>query len=274
MTGAETAIEKEEMLKALLQSYGSIVIAYSGGVDSTYLADVAHEVLGSKARMVVADSPSIPRSELGEATAIARERNWNLTIIYSQEFENEAFLQNGAKRCYFCKTEIFGRMRQYAEEHKIAVLAYGETADDVFDPTRYGKIAAKEQRVTAPLQEVGLKKEEIRLLSQRRNLPTWNKASFACLASRFPSGTRLDVGEMAKVERAEELLKSLGFRQYRVRHHGNLCRIEVEAEDFPKLLEPQMRERVLQTMKEIGYRHVTLDLAGYRTGSTASIPPG
>jgi len=158
-------------------------------------------------------------------------------------------------------------------KNDIAVLAYGETADDIVDPTRLGKIAAGEHRVVAPLLEAGLAKEEIRELSKQRGLPTWNKASFACLSSRIPAGTRLTLDALGRIERAEELLKGLGFRQYRARHHGDLCRIEVEVGDFDKLMERGTRERVVAELRSMGYRHVTLDLAGYRTGSTAAPPP-
>jgi uncharacterized protein len=269
-TISQTALDKEERLKKLLAGYGSLAIAYSGGVDSTYLAAVAHEVLGAGARMILADSPSMPRSELAEATAIARERQWNLVIIATQEFEDEAFLRNDARRCYLCKTELFKRMRAYAGANGIAAIAYGETADDAFDPTRIGKLAAREQAAVAPLQEAGLRKEEIRLLSRRRNLSTWNKASFACLASRIPAGSPLNLSDLARIERAEEILKGLGFRQYRARHHGPLCRIEVDPADFPGMLDPEVRTRIVDEMTALGYRYVTLDLAGYRAGGTAA----
>jgi pyridinium-3,5-biscarboxylic acid mononucleotide sulfurtransferase len=266
------ALEKEERLKTLLSGYGAIAIAYSGGVDSTYLADVAHEVLAGGARMILADSPSLPRSELDEATQIARARGWNLTIIATREFANETFLKNDEKRCYICKNELFTRMREYATRNNVAVLAYGETADDTVDQTRVGKIAAGEHKVVAPLMEVRLVKDEIRELSRQRGLPTWNKASFACLSSRIPVGTRLTLDALERIERAEELLKILGFRQYRARHHGDLCRIEIAVDDFDRIMETDTRDRIVSALRSIGYRHVTLDLAGYRTGSTAALP--
>lgn len=265
----DALLEKEARLKALLAGYGSIAVAYSGGVDSTYLADVAHETLGAGAVMVLADSPSIPRAEVAEATSIAHERGWNLEVIRTHEFDNEAYLKNDGRRCYFCKSELFDKMREYAESRGVAVMAYGAIADDLLDTTRVGHIAAKEHAVVAPLQDAGLSKAEIRELSRRRALPTADKASFACLASRFPTGMRVSVSDIEKVEKAEETLRGLGFHQFRARHHGDICRVEVDVKDIPKLLEPDTRDRVVRGIRAAGYRFVTLDLAGYRTGSTA-----
>lgn len=265
----EALLEKEQRLKQRLAEYKAIAIAYSGGVDSTYLAAIAHDVLGTGARLVLADSPSIPRDEVQAATQLAAEWGWNLVILRTGEFEKEEFLRNDGMRCYFCKNELFDQMDQFARENGIQVLAYGEIADDALDPTRFGVKAAQEHRVVAPLAEAGLIKEDIRLLSRRRGLPTWNKASFACLASRFPKGVRLDIQEMLKVERAEQVLRKLGFHQYRARHHGDLCRIEAHPDDFAKLLDPATRQEIIETLQRLGYRYVTLDLAGYRTGSTA-----
>ncbi len=268
-------LEKESRLKAIISAYGSMAVAYSGGVDSTYLAAVAHEVLGDRAELVIADSPSIPRSELAAAQALARERGWNLAIIKTNEFEREDYLKNDPLRCYHCKTELFQQMENYARDKGVAVTAYGAIAEDALDPTRVGHRAARERAVAAPLQDAGLSKDEIRLLSRRRGLPTADKASFACLASRFPTGTRVSREAVSAVEQAEEILKLLGFHQYRARHHGDLCRIEVHSADIPKLLEPGIRDTIVKGCREAGYRFVTLDLAGYRTGSSATAPgPG
>ena len=269
-----TAFAKEEHLKDILRGYPSIAIGFSGGVDSAYLCEVAHEVLGNRARMLIADSPSIPRSELDEAKEVARDRGWNLTIIQTHEFDNEKYLANDGTRCYFCRSELFQRMSDYAQNHRVEVLAYGAMADDSFDPTRLGHIAAAEYRVVAPLQEADLHKDEIRLLSKRRGLSTATKASFACLASRFPTGTKVNIDDLRKIEAAEEFLKSLGFYQYRARHHGDVCRIEIDPADFDKLLDPTIRERIVAAIVQAGYKHVSVDLAGYRTGSTAAIPGG
>lgn len=269
---AETSVEleeKEARLKSMLAGYGSVMVAYSGGVDSTYLSDVAHEVLGPRAFIVLADSPSIPRTELEQAAALAHARGWNFAIIHTEEFRNEEYLKNDGKRCYFCKSELFDKMMQFAADKGIAVLAYGAITEDLLDPTRLGALAAKERHVVAPLQEAKLTKPEIRVLSARRGLPTADKASFACLSSRIPRGTRVTLEDLAKVEQAEAALKDLGFKQYRARHHGDLCRIEIQPEEFPRLLDPTLRETVIGAVKEAGYRFVALDLAGYRTGSSA-----
>jgi len=266
----ETALQKETLLKDLLSAQGAIVVAYSGGVDSTYLADVAHETLGDRARLALADSPSIPRSELEEARALAAARGWNLVVLKTAEFDKDEFLRNDGRRCYVCKGELFEQMNVFARSEGISCIAYGETADDSADATRLGRLAAREHRALAPLQTVGLVKDEIRVLSRRRGLPTWNKASFACLASRVPKGSRIDAESLARIEQAEEALKNLGFHQYRARHHGDLCRIEVDANELARAVEPAVRETILRELRNAGYRHVTLDLAGYRTGSTAT----
>ncbi|MCF6285251.1 MAG: TIGR00268 family protein, partial [Candidatus Hydrogenedentes bacterium] len=182
---------KEEELKALLKNYAALAIAYSGGVDSAYLSCIAHEVLCDNARLILADSPSIPRTEVRDARALAEARGWNLTVVATTEFEKEEFLKNDGTRCYYCKDELFNQMDAYAKVNGIKVLAYGELAEDRLDPTRLGVKAALEHAIVAPLAEVGLEKEEIRRLSRVRELPTWNKASFACLSSRFPTGTRV-----------------------------------------------------------------------------------
>lgn len=266
---SDTLLAKEERLKAVLAAYDALAVAYSGGVDSAYLADVAHETLGDRATMIHADSPSVPRSEVREACELAEARGWNLAILHTEEFENEAYLANDGTRCYHCRGELFTHMGAYAEKHRVAVLAYGAIMDDLGDATRVGHKAAQEHKVVAPLQEAGLSKAEIRALSRRRNLPTWEKASFACLASRFPVGTRVTLEEVRKVEGAEEVLKALGFHQYRARHHGDLCRVEIGTDEFDKLLDSEVRAAVFHGVRAAGYKHVTLDLQGYTTGSAA-----
>jgi len=257
-------LAKEERLLALLHGYGSLAVAYSGGVDSTYLADVAHQALAEGATLILADSPSLPRAEFDEAVALAQARGWNLTVIETAEFEREDYLKNDGTRCYVCRSELFTKMQAYAQTNGIRVMAYGAIMDDLLDPTRLGTKAAAEHQVVAPLQAAELAKSEIRALSRQRGLPTWEKASFACLASRFPVGTRVTREEVMQVERAEDVLRNMGFRQYRARHHGDLCRVELDPAEIERLLDPALRAMLDRELKALGYRHVALDLAGYR----------
>ncbi|MCM8532998.1 MAG: ATP-dependent sacrificial sulfur transferase LarE [Lentisphaeraceae bacterium] len=263
----ESLQTKEQQLSTYLKDQGSIAVAFSGGVDSTYLASVAHDALGTKARIIIADSPSIPRSELDDAIKIANDRQWNLEVIKTTEHLNESYQANSGDRCYFCKNELFSEMSDWCKQNNISKMAYGAIMDDLGDH-RPGAVAAEQHLVLAPLQEVKLSKEEIRHLSQARNLPTANKASFACLASRLPVGEEVTVKKLSQIEMAEEILKELKVSQYRARHHGDTCRIEVGEEDFPILFDKANRQYIVESLKKIGYKHIALDLAGYRTGST------
>ncbi len=258
--------EKEINLLAELRNYGSLAIAYSGGVDSSYLADAAHEALGPQALMIIADSPSIPRRELQAAVDLAETRGWNLRVIQTLEHTNEAYLQNKGDRCFYCKNELFSRMEKEVAQLGIKVLAYGAIEDDKGD-IRPGTQAAADHQVVAPLQNAELCKEEIRTLSKKRGLPTAEKASFACLGSRFPTGTRIDLVSMTRVEKAEAVLRNRNYTQYRVRHHGDLCRIEVEPSDFDRIMKERLE--LIAALKALGYRFVALDLSGYSTGSSA-----
>ncbi len=262
----KTIEEKEQQLLDELKSYGTLAVAYSGGVDSSYLADCAHEALGQNARMIIADSPSIPRAELQEAIDLAAARGWDLRIIQTEEHLGEEYLENKGDRCFHCKNELFSKMETIMSEFGDTVLAHGAIEDDKGD-IRPGTQAAANHCVVAPLQNAGLYKKEIRILSERRKLPTAGKASFACLGSRFPTGTRIDLEAMTQVEKAEAILRARGYTQYRIRHHGDLCRIEIEPTDFDKL----MNERIelVALIKKTGYRFVTLDLGGYSMGSSA-----
>lgn len=260
----EALVVKENALKELLRGYGSMAVAYSGGVDSSYLSDVANEVLGRNARILLADSASVPRSEVAEASELAARRGWNFEIIQTDEMENEAYLSNDGTRCYHCRAELFTKLREYASRSGVKFIAYGEITDDLRDPTRLGAKAAKEYQIVSPLVEAGLAKAEIRKLSERRKLPTHDKPSFACLSSRFPVGTRVTLEDLRKIEAAEEALRALGFRQYRARHHGDLCRIELAPADVSRALEPETRTRIHAAVSAAGYRYVTIDLAGYQ----------
>jgi len=251
-------------LKAILAEMGGVVIGMSGGVDSVLLAKVAHEVLGERALAVTADSPSLPRRELREAVEQARLAGIRHLVIQTGEVEDPRYAANPTNRCYFCKTELFTRLSALAAERGLRWVAYGENVDDLGDH-RPGAQAAAERQVRAPLREAGLTKADIRALAQRYGLPVWDKPAFACLGSRFPYGTTITPAKLAQVEAAEDVLWELGLRQFRVRHHDDLARIEVDPADMPLLIEHAAE--VVAKVRAAGFRHVTLDLAGYRRGS-------
>jgi uncharacterized protein len=254
---------RERQLVALLQSYQSAIVAYSGGVDSTYLAAAAHEALGSRALIATAQSPSMAQEEFNFASRLAKDRGWNYRVVKTTETEDPRWLRNDSDRCYFCKSELFTVLERLAVEEGIARILYGAIPEDLFD-VRPGQRAAQEFQVAAPLAEIGLSKPEIRALSRSRSLPSWDKPQAACLASRFPTGTVISVEQLRQVDRAEAALSQLGFRGHRVRHHGTIARIEIQSDDWQKIGDRVIRESATQALKEIGYKHVTLDLAGYK----------
>jgi len=269
-----TLEERYAMLQETIRGYGSCVVAYSGGVDSVFLAQVAHEILGRRALAVIADSPSLPRRELNEAVAIAGAHGIPLRVVRTAEFDDPAYLANPVNRCYFCKQALFTQLVPVARAGGFAVLAYGENASDIGDH-RPGATAAAEFAVRAPLKECGLTKDDIRRLSSRLGLPTADKPQLACLSSRIPTGEPVTPEKLRQIEAAENCLRDRGFREVRVRHHelrnGALARIEVGSGEMPRLLEPEMAAAVAAELRSAGYTQVTVDLLGYRRGSTNGV---
>ncbi|MCL2029439.1 MAG: ATP-dependent sacrificial sulfur transferase LarE [Deltaproteobacteria bacterium] len=257
---------KREQLKQHLSKLGRLAIAFSGGVDSTFLLKTAHEVLGDKVIAVTARSASFPERELKEAIAFCDKEGITHIICDSEELDIEGFSHNPVNRCYLCKNELFGKIRAIVRERGIENIAEGSNLDDGAD-YRPGFKAVTEQGVLSPLKEAGLTKKEIRELSKEEGLPTWNKQPFACLASRFPYGEKITRRRLAMVDRAEQLLLDLGLRRVRVRHHGDLARIETDEDGFELATEKGRREKIHAAFKEYGFTYVSIDLKGYRTGS-------
>ncbi len=261
-----TLQEKYQALQDNLRALESVAVAFSGGVDSTLLLRVAHDVLGDGAIAVTARSCSFPERELNEARSFCAENGIAHIVCTSEELEIEGFRQNPRNRCYLCKRELFQKIWTIAQLRGIRAVAEGSNLDDEGD-YRPGLIAVRELGVHSPLREVGLNKAEIRELSRQLGLPTWDKQSFACLSSRFVYGETISEDKLRMVDRAEQLLLDLGFRQVRVRVHGDVARIEILPEEFEKLMVADVRERVYAYLKSLGFSYVSLDLGGYRTGS-------
>jgi uncharacterized protein len=278
--------EKLNRVHEILREIGSCIVAYSGGVDSAFLAVVARHELGDKSLAVIADSPSLPRRELEEALALGQKFDFPVRVVRTSEFENTQYLSNPVNRCYFCKHELFSELVPLAKAEHFSTILYGENASDIGD-FRPGAQAAAEFAVRAPLKEAGLTKSEIRSLSAELGLPTADKPQMACLSSRVPTGEPVTELKLSMIERGENVLRDLGFYDVRVRHHElrspgaspdtrHLARIEVGAAELPRLLDAATCEKVAAALKGIGYTHVTVDMAGYKRGgannSSAATP--
>ena len=262
-----TIEEKMDALKAILADMGSVIVAYSGGTDSAFLAATAHDVLGDKALAVTAKSPSLAPSELREAVELAERLGLRHRIVETHEVEREDYAANNPNRCFFCKDELYTYLSAYAEDEGYDSIANGTNTDDLGD-FRPGLNAAKQYGVRSPMVEADLSKAEIRELSKDMDLPTWDKPAQACLSSRIPYGSMVTVEALTRIAQAEEYLHDeIGIRQLRVRHHDTVARIEVEPQDFITLTDEAVREEVVRKFREIGYSYVTLDLQGFRSGS-------
>jgi uncharacterized protein len=258
--------EKYQLLKDNMKKRGSAAIAFSGGVDSTFLVKVAHEVLGDNMIAVTATSSTYPERELQEAIKYAKDMGVKHLIISSEELDIEGFASNPKNRCYFCKKELFSKINAIAKENGVEYVFDGSNIDDDGD-YRPGMQAARELEVISPLKEAKLTKADVRELSKDLDLPTWNKPAFACLSSRFPYGNQITAPKLKMVEEAEQFLLDLGIRQVRVRHHEEIARIEVSPEERIKFFDINLMDQIGEKFKKIGYTYVTLDILGYRTGS-------
>ena len=257
---------KQDALLARLAETGRLLIAFSGGVDSSYLAWAAHRALGADSLSVTAVSPSYPASHRAVAEKIVAEFGLAHRFVETREMERAAYRANGSDRCYHCKSELFETLDGLARTLRFDHVAYGINTDDTSD-FRPGHRAAHEHAVLAPFLEIGLSKQEIRALSRAAGLPTADLPASACLSSRLPYGTEVTVERLRQVEQGEERLRGLGFRQVRLRHHGELARVEIEPSELPRALDPEMAKRIVSVLKPLGFRYVSLDLEGYRMGS-------
>ena len=262
--------EKRQQLVKSISDMGSMIVAYSGGVDSAFLAAVAHEVLGDKAISVTANSPSLAPSELEDAIALATEQGIHYEIIETKETEREDYQANNPDRCFFCKDELYSHLIKFADQRGYSVITNGTNVDDLGD-YRPGLEAAKQYGVRSPLVEADLSKQDIRDLSKKMGLATWDKPAQACLSSRIPYGTMVTVEALTRIAKAEHFLRSKGFKQLRVRHHDTVARIEIEPKDFLALLDDSIRDEITEYFKSIGYSYVTMDMNGFRSGSLNEI---
>jgi uncharacterized protein len=265
-------VNKYESLQAHLRTLGRTLVAYSGGVDSAYLAWAAHQALGENMLAVIADSPSLARTQLADAIAFAKEQAIPLEVIPTAELERPEYVRNDAHRCFFCKDELFTLMEELRAARGFDAIAYGVNLDDQGD-FRPGQTAARSHHVVAPLLDAGLTKEEIRGLARNAGLRIWNKPASACLSSRIEYGRPVTREALDVVEKGEDAVRALGFRQFRVRHHGEIVRIEIAREELERALDPAIAAEFTRIFKALGFKFVTLDLEGFRSGSMNALLP-
>ena len=266
VSAAATLDQKAQHLRQILADCGRLVVAYSGGVDSAFLAWKAHQVLGDQMRAVIADSASLARTHLEDALAFVREHEIPVEVVETRELENPAYIRNDSMRCFHCKDELFSVLDRYREALGFDAIAYGVNADDEGD-FRPGQQAARQHHVLAPLLAAGLNKAEIRELARQADLRLWDKPASACLSSRLEYGRAVTPEALTVIERGEDALRAMGFRQFRVRHHGETVRIEIAPEELPRALTIEMAREFTTVFKALGFKFVTLDLEGFRSGS-------
>lgn len=266
----KSAEEKETDLRGLMREMKKVLVAYSGGVDSSYLALIATQELGENAECIIGISPSVSQIQREEAGKIAGQFKFKYEKISTEELEDSNYAANPTNRCYFCKSELYGKLSELAKTRKIEFILDGTNSDDMGEH-RPGRVAAEEKNVRSPLVEVGLTKNEIRFLSRKHNLPTWDKPASPCLSSRIAYGIPVSIERLSKVEKGEQILRFLGFKEFRVRFHGELVRLEIAPAEMEKALQKEMTDRLAGEFKRLGFKYVTLDLHGYRSGAMNEI---